>query len=106
MLGGRSHASDGASHGAPTSKGGRSKKKVGVLAHEVRGLETRNATTAPLFGGWPVLDGGPRVPGCFEGRAALDGWCEFDGRLSAATWRGRVWVYARSNVRNGVRAVQ
>ena len=104
LLGGRSHADDLVEFGDPGLGAQRSRRLVGVLAHEL--TLSRNSTATPLFGGWPVLDGGPRVPGCFEGRSVMSGWCEFDGRLSAVTWRGRVWVYARSNIRNGVRAVQ
>ena len=34
------------------------------------------------------------------------GVCEFDGRLSATVFRGRLHLFARANVRMGIRAVQ
>ena len=43
---------------------------------------------------------------CFEGLANLHGVCSFDGRNSVVRWRRAVWVFARMNVRPGVRYVQ
>ena len=62
-------------------------------------------STLPLFGGRSVIDGSGRVPGCVEGRSR-GMWCEFDGRLSATVFRGRLHLFARANVRMGLRAVQ
>lgn len=85
----------------------------GVFAHVVKTLR-RNPRIRPLFGGRPVLDGGPGIPGCVERHASLPGaepgWCEFDGRLSLAVFKGRLYVFARANLdpvdHQEVRAVQ
>ena len=41
---------------------------------------------------------GLRGTGCVERRSRVGPDCEFDGKLSVASWRGRTYLYARANV--------
>ena len=102
LLGGRSSQKDVRRRLAGTCPENmeRDRRKSGVRAYR---LAKGNAT--PLFGGRSIIDGSGRVPGCVEGRSR-GMWCEFDGRLSATVFRGRVHLFARANVRMGIRAVQ
>ena len=86
----------------------------GVFAYALDSLRP-NPRIRPLFGAAPVFDGGPGIPGCVDRHASLPGaeagWCEFDGRLSIAVFKGRLHVFARANLEplpdaTGVRAVQ
>lgn len=36
--------------------------------------------------------------GCVERRSRVGPDCEFDGKLSVASWRGRTYLYARANI--------
>jgi hypothetical protein len=71
----------------------RDRRKSGVRAYRLA-----KGSATPLFGGRSVIDGSDRVPGCVEGRSR-GMWCEFDGRLSATVWRGRVHLFAREDVK-------
>ena len=54
----------------------------------------------------PLFDG--HQAGCIEMRRGVHPVCEFDGRLSAATFKGKLFLYARANTRifGSGRAVQ
>ncbi len=102
LLGGRSSQKDVRRRLAGTCPEGveRDRRKSGVRAYLLK-----KGSATPLFGGRSIIDGSGRVPGCVEGRSK-GMWCEFDGRLSATVFRGRVHLFARANVRMGLRAVQ
>ena len=63
---------------------------------------TATATLPPLQWSPPVLavTGNKTATGCREERA---GWerCEYDGKISVARFRGRVWLYLRANMIGG-----
>ena len=102
LLGGRSSQKDVRRRLAGTCPENmeRDRRKSGVRAYRLA-----KGQREPLFGGRSIIDGSGRVPGCVEGRSR-GMWCEFDGRLSATVFRGRVHLFARANVRMGIRAVQ
>ena len=102
LLGGRSSQKDVRRRLAGTCPEGveRDRRKSGVRAYLLK-----KGSATPLFGGRSIIDGSGRVPGCVEGRSR-GMWCEFDGRLSATVFRGRLHLFARANVRMGIRAVQ
>ena len=69
-----------------------------------------NANGAPATISWSapalILDGSPES-GCVERRRQIGTSCEFDGKLSVVSWRGRTLLYARANVADcGARHVQ